>query len=136
MFNDIRLQREFFEALAQIDKNIVDQIAAGRRPKARPKGSAKKSSNMKVVKPMKLALFHRVVEVRRRPYFHVGAMLGSPLADGGATVEHLALETPLNVPRSIPVRTPPLGGGSADRAWLRVHTSPTARRARVHSGAA
>ena len=32
MFNDIGLQREFFEALAQIDEKIVDQIAAGRCP--------------------------------------------------------------------------------------------------------
>ena len=32
MFNDIGLQREFFEALAQIDEKIVDQVAAGRCP--------------------------------------------------------------------------------------------------------
>ena len=32
MFNDIRLQREFFEKLAQIDEKIVNQIAAGRCP--------------------------------------------------------------------------------------------------------
>ena len=32
MFNDIELQREFFEALAQIDQKIVDQAAAGRCP--------------------------------------------------------------------------------------------------------
>jgi hypothetical protein len=32
MFNDIELQREFFEALAQIDEKIVDQAAAGRCP--------------------------------------------------------------------------------------------------------
>ena len=32
MFNDIRVQREFFEALAQIDQKIVDQAAAGRCP--------------------------------------------------------------------------------------------------------
>jgi len=30
MFSDIGLQRQFFEALAQIDEEIVDQIAAGR----------------------------------------------------------------------------------------------------------
>jgi uncharacterized protein YjbI with pentapeptide repeats len=45
---------------------------------------------MKVVKPMKLALLHRVVEVRRRPYFHVGAMLGFSLADHRALVDELA----------------------------------------------
>jgi uncharacterized protein YjbI with pentapeptide repeats len=39
---------------------------------------------------MKLALLHRVVEVRRRPYFHVGAMLGFSLTDSRALVDELA----------------------------------------------
>jgi len=44
---------------------------------------------MKVVKPMKLALLHRVVEVRRRPHFHVGAMLGFSLTDHRVLVDEL-----------------------------------------------
>ena len=39
---------------------------------------------------MKLALLHRVVEVRRRPYFHVGAMLGFSLSNHRALVDELA----------------------------------------------
>src|SRR4051812_48213261 len=39
---------------------------------------------------MKLALLHRVVEVRRRPQFHVGAMLGFSLANPRALVDELA----------------------------------------------
>jgi hypothetical protein len=45
---------------------------------------------MKVIKPMKLALLHRVIEVRRRPYFHVGAMLGFSLSNHRALVDEMA----------------------------------------------
>ena len=39
---------------------------------------------------MKLSLLHRVVEVQRRPRFHVAAMLGFPLAKPRALVDELA----------------------------------------------
>ena len=35
---------------------------------------------MRVVKPTKLPVLHRVVEIRRRPYFHVAGILAFPLA--------------------------------------------------------
>lgn len=45
---------------------------------------------MKVIKPNKLILLHRVVEQARRQHFHVAAMLGFPLATPRALLDELA----------------------------------------------
>ncbi|MEZ4296538.1 MAG: DUF2169 domain-containing protein [Polyangiaceae bacterium] len=45
---------------------------------------------MKIVKPTKLPILHRVVEIARKPQFHVAAMLGFPLASPRALMNELA----------------------------------------------
>src|SRR2546423_14970214 len=44
---------------------------------------------MKVVKPSKLPILHRVVEVTRRPYFHVAGVLAFPLRSPRALLDEL-----------------------------------------------
>lgn len=48
---------------------------------------------MKVVKPMKMPVLHRVVEVARRPYFHLAAMLGFPLDSPRALLDEMSFWT-------------------------------------------
>jgi uncharacterized protein YjbI with pentapeptide repeats len=45
---------------------------------------------MKVAKPVKVPVLHRIVEVERRPQFHVAAMLGFPLGDARALLDEMA----------------------------------------------
>ncbi|WP_438040506.1 DUF2169 domain-containing protein [Sorangium sp. So ce128] len=45
---------------------------------------------MKIVKPMKVPMLTRVLEFRRRSYFHVTAMLGFPLTSPRALVDELS----------------------------------------------
>ncbi len=44
---------------------------------------------MKIVKPAKLPILHRVVEIHRRPYFHVAGILSFPLASPRALCDEL-----------------------------------------------
>ncbi|WP_437832530.1 DUF2169 domain-containing protein [Sorangium sp. So ce1153] len=44
---------------------------------------------MKIIKPMKLPVLHRVLEAGRRPFFHLGAMLAFPLATPRALLDEL-----------------------------------------------
>lgn len=44
---------------------------------------------MKVVKPTKVPVLHRVVEIRRRPHFHVAGILSFPLATPRALCDEL-----------------------------------------------
>ncbi|MFO0617918.1 MAG: DUF2169 domain-containing protein [Polyangiaceae bacterium] len=45
---------------------------------------------MKVAKPIKIAILHRVVEVRRKPIFHVAAMIGAPMENTRALFDEMA----------------------------------------------
>lgn len=45
---------------------------------------------MKIVKPAKLPVLHRVVEIARRPYFHVAAVLAFPLHTPRALLDELS----------------------------------------------
>ena len=45
---------------------------------------------MRVVKPTKLPVLHRVVEIRRRPYFHIAGILAFPLASPRALLDEMA----------------------------------------------
>ncbi|AUX48493.1 hypothetical protein SOCE26_100310 [Sorangium cellulosum] len=51
---------------------------------------------MKVIKPMKVPVLHRVIEVGRRPYFHLGAMIAFPLATPRALLDELAFWTAIS----------------------------------------
>ncbi|MFO0593204.1 MAG: DUF2169 domain-containing protein [Polyangiaceae bacterium] len=44
---------------------------------------------MKVIKPTKLPILHRVVEIRRLPYFHVAGVLSFPLASPRALLDEM-----------------------------------------------
>lgn len=48
---------------------------------------------MKIVKPTKLPVLHRVVEIRRRPHFHVAGILAFPLATPRALLDELSFWT-------------------------------------------
>jgi hypothetical protein len=45
---------------------------------------------MKIIKPTKLPVLHRVVEIRRRPYFHIAGILAFPLASPRALLDEMA----------------------------------------------
>lgn len=45
---------------------------------------------MKVIKPNKLIILHRVIEQARQPHFHVAAMLGFPLGSPRALLDELS----------------------------------------------
>jgi uncharacterized protein YjbI with pentapeptide repeats len=45
---------------------------------------------MKIVKPTKLPVLHRVVEIARKPHFHVAGILAFPLASPRALLDELA----------------------------------------------
>ena len=44
---------------------------------------------MKIIKPTRLPILHRVVEIRRRPHFHVAGILSFPLASPRALCDEL-----------------------------------------------
>ncbi len=45
---------------------------------------------MKVAKPIKVPVLHRIVELERRPHFHVAAMLAFPLGNPRALLDEMA----------------------------------------------
>ncbi len=45
---------------------------------------------MKIIKPTKLPILHRVVEIRRRPHFHVAGILAFPLASPRGLLDEMA----------------------------------------------
>lgn len=51
---------------------------------------------MKVIKPMKMPVLHRVIEVARKPTFHLGAMLAFPLAEPRALLDELSFWTAIS----------------------------------------